>query len=333
MTNTLKHRALSICRWLFVFLAATYLLQVQAAGQTIDAASAKEAISSLDQFQKDIKGMRSVVNKPLGPYPIKTQCTWCSQKAWWGFGFCTQNTTQTWDFTVDFNWTRQRLDRVLKRAEQNAGTFSSSYAPTQAWLDGLPKFSASFEVTADVILAVQRDIKAGKGPTDQQRQTVAQALQKLTDDLSSSSEQLKGGTKALAASLQRQSAYRQSIKQAIDGADRSAQTELQRIGENARSKAHPDCLKNLINNHFNPIKADFSRSIQEISAAFQRLEASSRKAEKSLAALLGLLVNSQTELQMVLKLLKAAENDQLGSFIERLHLTAAKKQWKDLASF
>jgi hypothetical protein len=29
---------------------------------------------------------------------------------------------------------------------------------------------------------------------------------------------------------------------------------------------------------------------------------------------------------------KGANNDQLGSFLERLHLTAAKQRWKDLAS-
>jgi hypothetical protein len=82
---------------------------------------------------------------------------------------------------------------------------------------------------------------------------------------------------------------------------------------------------------FDGIKADFSHSVQEISGAFQRLEASSQQAEKGLASLLGSVVSSQTELQTVLELVKAAGNDKLGSFIEQLHLTSAKKQWKDLA--
>jgi hypothetical protein len=83
---------------------------------------------------------------------------------------------------------------------------------------------------------------------------------------------------------------------------------------------------------FDNIKAELSRSIGEISAAFQRVEASGREAQKGLAALLGPVISSRTDLQSVVEQVKGANNDQLGSFLERLHLTAAKQRWKDLAS-
>lgn len=83
---------------------------------------------------------------------------------------------------------------------------------------------------------------------------------------------------------------------------------------------------------FNAIRDDFKRSIQSISAAFQQLDNSSRGAETGLAALLGAVVTSQTDMQSILDLLKAAQNDKLGSFLERLHLNAAKQQWHDLAN-
>jgi len=43
-------------------------------------------------------------------------------------------------------------------------------------------------------------------------------------------------------------------------------------------------------------------------------------------------VNSQTELKTILNLVNAAGNDKLGSFLEQLHLNAAKKQWRELAN-
>src|SRR5262249_12794520 len=93
---------------------------------------------------------------------------------------------------------------------------------------------------------------------------------------------------------------------------------------------HPDCQAQ-VNAKFNAITIEFSNSIQAISGAFQKLEASSREAEKGLGVLLGSVVSSQTAMKAVLDSLNAAKRDQLGSFLERLHLTAAKKQWEDLA--
>jgi hypothetical protein len=106
---------------------------------------------------------------------------------------------------------------------RDASTFSKSYEPTQAWLDGLPKFSAKFDESADRILAVQADIKAGRSPSDQQRDAVKQGLRDLATDLVSSSMKLEIGTRALATFLQLQSSYGPSIKEAIGGADVAAQ--------------------------------------------------------------------------------------------------------------
>lgn len=328
MNRTTRRPTAAILRFFCCFLLAVSLLQIPVPGQADNTASLKLAVSSLQQFQSDLGSMRSVVSKPLGPYQIFTQCTWCSEKAWWGFGSCTQHATESRGVGVDFSWTRKMLDGVLKQAEQNVGTFSSSYAPTQEWIDGLPQFSAKFNATADVILGVQREIGAGRGPTTEQQQNVTLAVQTLIDDLSRSSAQLQTGTKSLAAFLQQLSSYQESIKQAIDGADRSAQEALQSVQNQSKNFRCQDGL----DQQFVAIRGEFSRSIQEISAAFQKLEASNREAQKGQAVLLGTVVSSQTEMQSVLDLVKAAKDDQLGSFLERLHLNAAKKQWQDLAA-
>lgn len=297
--------------------------------QTSNVTTQKGAISRLAQFNNEVSNMRSVVNKPLGPYPIHTRCTWCSKHKWWGLGLCTEKTTETWDTEVDFTWTRQKLSRMLDQAQRDISTFSSRYELTQAWINSLPEFSAKFDATADIILAVQADIKAGVSPNDQQRQTVTQALLELTQDLGRSSSLLQDATTALAAFLQQQSSYKEAIRQAINDADRSAQEALTNL-EN-QSKTHR-CQDGL-NEKYAGIRADFSRSLQEISDAFRMLEGSSREVEGSLASLVGFVVNSQSQLQTVINLVNAAKNDELGSFLERLHLNTAKKQWRDLADY
>jgi hypothetical protein len=292
----------------------------------------KNAVALLRTYQDEVGRLRELVRKPLGPYQIATQCTWCSSRPWWAFGACTEETTQRIGMSVDFSWTRVRLDQVLQQAAQSANDFSRSYAPTQAWIDGLPEFSSKFNGNADRILTVQQEIRAGNGPTNQQRQVVTGALQSLLQDLGHSSVQLQEGTRALTAFLQRQSDYRQSIKQAIAGSEQSANEQLSKLQQDAVAKAHPDCLANLVNNHFNPIRAQFDSSSQAIAASFQKLEVSSGEAEKGIAILLGAVVNNQTDLKSVMDLVNAASNDQMGSFLERLHLSAAKTQWAALAA-
>ena len=326
MKNTTQYRRLPI--WLVTVLLSTALWLSPAnvaVGQTNDETAYKEAVSHLEQFKNEVLGMRSVVSKRLGPYPIYTTCTWCSSY----FIFCIQTTTETWDIEVDFTWTRQRLSRLLEQTQQNVSTFSRSYEPTQAWINGIPGFSAEFDNSANIVLSVQKEIKEGVGPNDQQRQTVTEALQELTKDLDRSSSLLQSGTSALAAFLQQQSAYREAIRQAIDGANQSAQEALTELENKSSTHRCQDGLKE----KYDRIRADFSRSIQEISGAFQQLEGSSREAEKSLAQLLGAIVSSQTEINTVLDSVNAAGNQNLGSFLEQLHLNTAKKLWSNLADY
>jgi hypothetical protein len=295
-----------------------------AAAQAANGPALKEALLRQAQFQRDVASMRLVVHQPLGPYELHTECTWCSKE----FIFCLEHSTERWGTKVDFSWTRQQLDRVLSQAERDAGALAGGYAPTQAWIDALPAFSAAFDGAAGQVLAVQQAIRQGALPTDQQRQGVTQALQQLTDGMGRSSEQLKAGVKALAVSLQQQSAYRDTIRQAIGGADQAAERALQDV-ENA-SRTHR-CQGGL-QEKFGAIRNDFSRSTESIATAFLRLDASSRDAEKGLAVLLGAVVNAQTEMQTILALLGAAGNDKMGSFLEQLHLAAAKQQWNELAA-
>jgi hypothetical protein len=329
MKNIVKYR--KHLNWLFILVlsAVLWLSPVNATvAQTNSVTVSRDVFSRLEQFKNEVSNMRSVASKPLGPYPIYTRCTWCSEYAWWGLGLCTQETTETWDTKVDFTWTRQSLSRVLERVQQNTNTFARSYEPTQVWLNGLPEFSAKFDTTADIILAVQREIKAGVGPNDQQRNKVKQALQELGKDLDRSASLLQVSTSALATFLQQQSAYKGDIKGAIDGADSSAKEALANLEKQSQTHHCQDGL----NEKYASIKAEFSSSLQENSVAFQKLEGSSKEAEKSLAQLLGSVVSYQTELKSVLDLVNASGNDELGSFLEKLHLNAAKQQWRDLAN-
>jgi hypothetical protein len=309
-------------RWLGVLILASGVGPgpTPAAGQGV---SPKEAIAVLGQFQRDVAGMGGAVRMPLGPYGIRTRCTWCSKH----FIFCIEETTETWDVKVDFTWTRGRLDQVLGEAGQHAGAFSRSYTPTRRWLDDLPRFSAKFDAAASVVVAVQAEIRSGTGPTGQQRQRVTDVLGQLTNDLLISKSQLEEGTRALAAFLQQQNAYRKSIQEAINSSDQSAQAALANL---VKESSKHRCQGGL-SQKFDEIRGDFTNSMRRISGEFQRVSASSERAEKALATLLGNVVSSQTEMQNVIGLVQAAGNDQLGSFLSKLHLSSAAKQWKDLA--
>jgi len=315
--------------WLVIVLlsAALWLLPADVAvAQISNVTGQKEAIFRLDQFNNQVSNMRSVVNKPLGPYIISTGCTWCSQEF---LGLCIEHRSETWSTSVDFKITRERLSGMLDQAQQNASTFSSRYERTQAWINSLPGFSAKFDATADIILAVQADIEAGVGPNDQQRQSVTQALLDLTQHLGKSSSLLQEATSSLATFLQQQISDKEAIGQVINDADSYAQQVFTRLENDSRTKRCQDG----VNEKYAGIRADFSRSLQEISDAFRMLEGSSREVEGSLALLLGSVVNSQSELKTVINLVDVARNDELGSFLERLHLNAAKKQWRDLADY
>jgi hypothetical protein len=316
---------LRIPQVLLVISFAVGLSQAPASAQT------NNTLALLQQYQAAVAKVREAAGKQLGPYQIYTECTWCSYA--WG-KLCWEETTMKFGFRdpVDFTWTRSQLLNVLQHADQNAGTFSASFAPTQAWIHRLPEFASQFNANADRVLAIQQEISAGNGPTDQQRQQVAQALQNLSGLLDSSSAQLQQGTSALAAFLQQQSQDRQSVAQAIAGADQSAQGQLTALRNTAQAQAHPDCLNNLVNNNFNPIKSQISKSLQEISQALQNLETSSRAAERGIADWLAFVVNNQTDISSVSKMVNAAKADQIGSFLQRLHLGASKNSLASLVA-
>lgn len=310
------------------FAAAVCIGPSSAIAQSQDVKAYREALDHLSQFQQAMVGMRAVAGATLGPYPINTSCTWCSEYAWWGLGLCTQNTTQSWGVNVDFTWTRQGLLQLLEQAQQNASSFSRRYAPTQAWIDSLPEFSRKFDAMAITVSAVQEEIRAGLGPDDRQHNTVKQALRSSSMELDQSLSLLQSGTRALAAFLQEQSAYREAIQRAIGRADQSAQAAL----ANLQAQSSAQRCQDGVEAKYNGIRGDFSRSIQSISGTFQALEGTSRSAEQSLALLLGSVVSAQTDLKTVLNLVDTTQNDQLGSFLERLHLNAAKQQWQALAN-
>ncbi|HEY6431681.1 MAG TPA: hypothetical protein VIZ17_06825 [Acetobacteraceae bacterium] len=310
-------------------LVALGLLPAAANAQSINVAAGTDALAQVAQFGNDVRAMRSVAITPMGPYDLSTRCTWCSEHAWWGFGTCTQNTTETWNAKVDFTWTRSRLNQILAQATQSANNFPAAYAPFQAWIKSIPAFSVRFDNAANIVLTTQQQIKAGQGPNDQQRQAVTQALQDLVNDLAANAAQLDNATKSLAAALQQQSAYGPAIKQAIDGADQSARTALAGLQQQANTHHCQDGLAD----KFSRIKVEFTTSIVQISALFQKLEASRQAADRGLAFLLGSVVSSRTDLQSVMDQIKAAKSDVLGSFLERLHLASAKAQWEQIAAY
>jgi hypothetical protein len=316
-------------RFFFASLAVCLLSQPAPAQSTEDF---KRAFAVLRQYQADLANVHAAASRPLGPYRMQSPCTWCSERAWWGFGSCTGHTSQTLNYEVDFVGTRDSLISVLNRANQNAGTLATRYAPTQAWLDGLPQFSQAFNVFADNIIAIQEQIKSTGAPTSVQRLIVTSTLRSLDDHLQGASTVLQSGTRVLADSLQQQSAYRGEIKDAINGVKQSDDTALANLKNSVTKMGHPDCVNDIVNNKFNPIRNDFSNSIQAIAAAFQKLDVSSQEAGKGLAVLLGSIVSSQTELKSTIDLVNAAHNDQIGSFLQRLHLAAAKAQWASLAA-
>jgi hypothetical protein len=171
MTRVLKPLSFSIWNTLIAFSIAACLLQSQASAQT------NNARSLLMQYEREVARVLQTADK-LGPYTITSDCT------------LKNHNKIRWSNTADF---RNSLS-VLWGAEQNVETFSTSFAPAQVWIDGLPQFKQQFDGNADRVLCVQQDIKAGIGPTDQQRQIVAQALQNLTGILDSSLRQFHPGT-------------------------------------------------------------------------------------------------------------------------------------------
>jgi hypothetical protein len=326
MANWGPRRASFMACRILPALLALGLCGSPAGAQTVDVTSAAQALARVAQLRSDIAAMRAVAMTPLGPYTLSNSCSWCSSEF---LGICFAHSGESWSTQVDFTATRNRLNQVLAEAQQSADNFPRAFAPLQNWIDGVPAFTARFDREADVVLNIQQQTNAGRPVNDQQRQAVAQALQNLIGDLSASSAQLNTATKALAAALQQQSGYGAAIKQAIDGLDQSAKTAL----ANAQKVAGTHRCQDGVPQRVNAIRANFSASITKISAAFQKLEASRQASDRGLAFLLGWVVSSRTDLQSVTDQIMTANKDQLGSFLQRLHLASAKTQWQQIATY
>ncbi len=305
--------------WIAALCIAMGLASTTAAAQT-----GQDTARLVQQFQNNLANLSAVVNKPLGPYDISTRCSYCKTQIIW----CVESAEEVWGVHIDFSRSRSGLLRVVGDANRDSQTFAASFAPAQAWIYGLRGFSDSFNANADRILAIENEIKAGKGPNDSQRVRVKLYLQVMTRQLADSSQQLQMGISALAQALQRQTDYRTSIGSAKVAFEQDASAQLAFMDNAGRNQRCNTGTKE----KFDAVKANFRASADQIAAAFQAVEASGRAAEKALGALLGSVTSAQTELKSVQDLVAAAQNDQLGSFLERLHLSAAKKQWSDLAA-
>jgi hypothetical protein len=125
------------------------------------------------------------------------------------------------------------------------------------------------------------------------------------------------------------------MAQAIDGFDHSSQVELNRLMSSASQSPFAECdtsdFRSSIEVQFNSIKGQVYLASKEMSQASQNLDTSSRAAEKAVAELLTFVVNNQPDIDSVKDMVNAASNDQIGSFLQRLHLDAAKNRLALLA--
>jgi hypothetical protein len=300
-------------------------LPARAYAQATTTQALGEAISQLAQFQGEVARMQDISRQSIGPYFLRLSYSWCEID--FGIFGCARRATRECVRPVFLDG-MQQLEGALGRARSDGVQLEQSYAPTRAWIADLPRFSAGFAASADIVLAIQQLSRQGQVPSQQQRDQVTAALEKLQADLARSASQLDAGVGALAAALQRQSAYREEIRQAIEVSTQSAQQDLDRAARDLSTTRCSDGLAEQIN----AIRATFANSARQLQASFGSLGAASSGAERSLAVLLGAVVDSRTGMQSVLKLVQAARNDQIGSFLEQLHLAAAKKQWEDLAA-
>jgi hypothetical protein len=312
MSGNRRHHALRAGSMLLV-VAVLVPAQATAAGQV-----------RVPRFERDVAAVSALAHQRLGPFELDTQCTYCSREF---LGICAEHATESVRRMIDFDAPRGQIDATLARARQDAATLAGHYAPAQEWIDGLPSFSARFDSAADVVLGIGQAIRQGVGPNEQQRRDATQALLVLTGELGRSAMQLDAGVRALNVAIDQASAYRSTIRAAIDGSEQAAQAawhELERASRQRRCRYSPAAS-------FNAIRDDFARAVQEVAGAFDLIDADNRASEKTLAALRAAVTNARTEVETVLRLLAAAGSDQLDAFLDRLQLAAAKRQWSELA--
>jgi hypothetical protein len=305
-------------------LLAALLAPGHARAQPPTTQALEQAVNRLAQFQAEVDRMRGVVHQSFGPYMIGANCQICSMSI---FGLCVKHDTVGWHQQIGLQGLAQ-IDQVLAQVQGDGVQLQQSYAPTRDWIAALPGFSASFSSAADIVLAVQQQIRQGQPATDEQRVQVTDVLTHLRDDLSQSANQLEAGIRTLAIALQKQSDYRNAIGQAIAVSNQAAQQDLAQATMIAGRMPCQDGVPEQLAG----IRARFANSSQQLAQAFNQLGTTSSGAEQSLSVLLGAVVSSRTQMATVLNLVEAARGDQIGSFLEQLHLATAKQQWEDLAS-
>ncbi|MFT6337249.1 MAG: hypothetical protein ACJATI_004011 [Halioglobus sp.] len=291
-------------------------------------AELQQAIKSLNTFKSSLSQLKTAAAIPLGPYPLNAKFTWCSKS----FIFCIENTTETFKGSADFSWIKSSLRSAISQAEANANNFNRSFAPTQRWIDQLPAFSREFTQNANSIEAVQNELDRGIGPNDDQKRRVTNALQKLCDNLAQSKRDVEVGTRSLSIFLQNQSTYRQSIKNTMDASAARQESELTRLMNDCRKKCSRQETYNKLTASFNVIKSTFAVSTASINQSYSVVEQTSRAAEKGVSQLLAAVLSNNSDLQTILGEVKEARTDELGSFIQAMHLGTAQIQWESLAA-
>lgn len=323
------NRARRAIHW-FVGIVAFMLALLPAPVRASEAGGAllEQAMEALARFEADVLAMQQAARTPLGPYPVQTRCSWCMERAWWGFGTCTKTGTESFNTTVDFTWTRQDLGRALERTQQDMGSLTQAWQPAQAWFGNLAAFSLQFERLADRVSTVQEQLRQGIGPNAEQRLTVTAALAALARDMERSAVQLESGTRALAMVAEVIGTQRERIGAAMASSTASAREALQQF----ERKTQPMHCQDELRKKFSIIHADFDRSASGIANAYERLAGSSAAAQKAMGILLGDVVARRSDIEAALELVRAAQEDQLGGMLERLHLNAARQLFQQMAA-
>lgn len=315
---------LNVLAMVLILVVTGTTLHTPVWGTTFDVHTAKMSLDHLAKFRRDAEALRSLADTTMTVPSLSGSCTRCTKK----FIFCLEERTTQWSIQADFTSFRKRLDRALENASQHASTFNTTYRPMQDWLHDLPRFSADFDSAESVVQEVREDIRLGTPVSDEQKRRVTETLRKVETDLEHTSRSLTEGTRALTNFLHRQSADRETIRAAEKALDQSGQKAFASI---AKFNKDQMCGESAAKAQLHQLKAVYLTKLSEITESLQILETSSHNAERGLGDLLQAVISTQTQVSKIRQLIEAASKDQLGSFLEQVHLSSAAAQWRDLA--
>jgi len=275
------------------------------------------------QLAQTTAGPPAIAPLPQTTLSAGASCSWCSSSF---IGICFKHDSENWGQTLNMDWHAQ-LDQAEAQSAAIGARIGLGADAARAWMNALPAFSARFDSAADIVLGVQAEM-ANAPSTPEQRARATGALQQLTSMVAASASQLEDAARTLAAVLQQQSGYRDDIAAALADSLRSSQDALTAFENGARTHRCQDG----VDGQLAAARASVNASQDAARARVAWLSRQSSDTERSLAALLGAVVNARGNLENVLRLVQAASNDQVGSFLAQLHLSAAKRQWQDLAA-